>query len=130
MANKQWSTYLLIGVLLLIWGWGLRDAISGGLTPGYVRHPQEHPYPTKNVATTCAIITGELVLLFAILRPFGLSTRRALIALVVFGILLITEFLLFSGSTDSPAYAYSNNHFLLFVVGFLALIAVYDRITQ
>ena len=96
--------------------------------PGFVRHPQERPYPTNDVVITCSVITGELILLFAILKPFCLSLRRTLIALLVFTLLLMADFVLFSGWTDQPGYAYSNSFFLLLVVGFLAAAAVWFKL--
>jgi hypothetical protein len=86
-------------------------------------HPHDRPYPTHGVIIVCMIITGEIILLFAILRPFCLSLRRAVNALIVFSLLFVAEFLGFSGATDGPGYAYSNHFFLLLTLGLLAATA-------
>ena len=103
---------LILGILLLIWAASLQDAIMGGFLPGRVLHPFDRPYPVGNVLMTCVIITGELALLFATLRPFSITRRRVLIALAVFGPLWIGENVLVSGWSDQPSYCYSNGLFL------------------
>ena len=127
-SQKRWKYLLGTGTLLLIWAAGLRDAILGGLLPGYVRNPHEHPYPTEGVQITCLIITVEAALLLAILWPFNLSKRRTLRALAVFVPLWMADFFFVSGWTDQSGYAYSNGFFLLLAIGFSAVIALTNLI--
>jgi hypothetical protein len=116
---------LWASIFLLIWAAGLRDAILGGLLPGYVRHPYERPYPTEPVLITCLIITAESALLFAILWPFNFSKRRTLVAFAVFVPLLMADYFFLSGWTDQAGYAYSNGFFLMLAVGFLIVASLF-----
>jgi len=117
---------LVTGVLILIWAVGLQDAILGGLNPGYVHHRFDKPYPTRAVAVTCGIISIELALLYAILRPFRFSRPRVLVGLAFFGILWLTDLFLASGWTDQAGYCYSNGFVLRTPLGFLVFTAVAD----
>jgi hypothetical protein len=123
--NTRWFAFSVTGVLLLVWGVGLANAITGGLSPGLVIHAAHRPYPTHAVILTCCIITFEFVSLFAILRPFSLSgPRRVLVALGIFAPLWVADNVFFSGWTDQPGYCYANGYFLFFVDAFLCILAV------
>jgi len=124
-SQKRWMARLWASILVLIWAVGLRDAILGGLWPGYVRHPYERPYPTEPVLITCLIITTESALLFAILWPFDFSKRRTPVALAVFVPLLMADYFFVSGWTDQAGYAYSNGFFLMLAVGFLIVASLF-----
>ena len=118
-SENRWIARLIVGVLILIWALGLQDAILGGTTPGYVRYLPGRPYPVRAVIVTCGIISAELALLLAILRPTGISRKRVFIALAVFGPLWFADYSLVSGWTDQAGYCYSNGRFLGLIVAFL-----------
>ena len=98
----------------MLWAYGLCDALHGGLQPGNVLRNSLRRYPLQEVVLTCVIITLELAVLYAILRPatFHLRQRRAISALTMFIPLAVEEFFLCNGGTDQPGYACSNAHFL------------------
>lgn len=125
VPNTSWVPFVIIGILVSIWAAGLRDAILGGMNPGYVRHDIVHPYPVRAVLVMCGIISAESVLLFVILRPIVRSClRHALVALAVFAPLWMLDFIFWSGWTDQAGWCYSNHFFLTVAVGFLMGAAV------
>jgi hypothetical protein len=107
-----WGSCLLGGALLAIWAAGVRDAILGGLEPGYVLSDVAYPYPLAAVFWTCLLITAEAGALFAILRPASFSQRpgRAVIAVAILVPVCFGEYLL--RATDQAGYYYSNGFFL------------------
>ena len=108
----HWGSCLLGGALLVVWAVGVRDAILGGMEPGYVRRDVPHPYPLVGVFLTCLLITAEAGALVGLLRPATFSQRpgRALIAVAILLALCFGEFLF--RATDQPGYYYSNGLFL------------------
>ena len=123
--RTRWFALLLTIAMFTIWGAALIDAVEGGLNPGFVRHRADRPFPVREVATVCGIITFEFAALFAIIRPFSLSgPRRVLIALALFVPLWIAENFLISSWTDQAGYCYSNGFFLFCAVCFLSVTAI------
>jgi hypothetical protein len=117
-AHSAWKfrsssgVYLLVGALLILWAIGVRDAIFGGMEPGYVPGDIPDPYPLRAVFLTCLLITAEAGTLFGILRPgsFSRCPGRALIAAAILLPVCLGEFLF--RATDQPGYYYSNGLFL------------------
>ena len=129
-SGSRLAEWLITAALLVLWTVGLRDAVLGGFNPGYTKHDPSRPYPLHDVLITCGIITGEAALLYGLLRPrsFDLHRGRVFLALGVFVVLWIADFLLFSAATDLPGFCYSNGFFLLLTVGFLAVLALIVRL--
>jgi hypothetical protein len=120
-VSRSFGT-LVTSVILLLWGFGIRDAILGGLQPAM--HVPYTAYATIPVLVVCGIITGEAAILYAVLRPFSFSRRpgRAFIALAVFVVLWRLDYNLGSAWTDQPGWCYSNLFFLRTVV--ISLLAI------
>jgi hypothetical protein len=113
--------YCAQAVFALLWLAGIAAVVASGFSvDGYKLHvmqvPLPHPYPLTGVVNTSCVLTFELALIYAVIRPatFNRSWVRALGAVFV-----ATIALLFSVATLMHAPPYWGAHGL-----FLCCLAV------
>ena len=102
-------------VMPALWLAGIAAVVASGFSvDGYKLHvmqvPLPHPYPLTGVVNTSLVLTFELALIYAVIRPatFNGSWVRALCAVFVAAMAL-----LFSVVTLMHAPPYWGAHFLL-----------------
>jgi hypothetical protein len=120
-ASHAWP---IRAAILAAWIWGVFRAVHGGFTPPGMPPPDyEFRYPLLEVLGVVGLITGEAVLLYAIIRPgsYRRSWRRALVATALFAALASADLALSSSVTCGPGYVYAN---LLFLVPVLLVLLV------
>jgi predicted branched-subunit amino acid permease len=112
---------LITLALATLWLVGLALTVLGGTQPGFVPPSLIGPYPVTAVIITSAVITAESVLLSIILRPktYQHTSRRAAVAIAIFGSLWVADCTFVSAWTDQAGYRYANADFLFGVVLFL-----------
>src|SRR6187399_1339525 len=102
-------------VFALLWLAGIAVVVASGFSvDGYKLHvmqiPLPHPYPLTGVVNTACVLSFELALIYAVIRPatYNKSWGRVLCAVFVAVIAL-----LFSVATLMHAPPYWGAHFLL-----------------
>jgi predicted branched-subunit amino acid permease len=117
---------LIALALATLWLAGLALAVRGGTQPGFVPPSLIGPYPVTAVIITSAVITAESVLLSIILRPktYQHTSRRAAVAIAIFGCLWVADCTFVSAWTDQAGYRNANAFFLFGVVLFLLVLVV------
>lgn len=102
-------------IMPALWLAGIAIVVASGFSvDGYKLHvmqvPLPHPYPLTGVVNTSLVLTFELALIYAVIRPatFNRSWVRALCAVFVAAMAL-----LFSVVTLMHAPPYWGAHFLL-----------------
>ena len=106
-----------------MWCIGVAATIIGGHNPGYVPQDEPHPYPIVGVVVMSGIITLEAVGLYAIVRPCNLTAlgNRSLLALGIFILWTVGEYLFVRGWTDQAGYWFANAFFLRSALVYLVI---------
>ena len=127
-GRQQCATGMAIRLaLVLFWGLGILEAVLWGF------HPDKatvitgvFTYPVAPVFFLCGYITAQAVVLYAVLRPFGLGShfRRVLAALPIFCFFCYADyFILGIGRSVMPDYGdpFENALFLWTIATGLAV---------
>ncbi len=112
LGSSALGASALYGALGALWAYGAAIAVASGWQPTPFRSPQAWPYPTQAVLGVIVLVSAEVALLYAILRPksYAASWRRLAGAIgACFG-LLVWEAV--PVAFNRPGYAYVNADFL------------------
>jgi len=78
LGSSALGASALYGALGALWAYGAAIAVASGWQPTPFRSPQAWPYPTQAVLGVIVLVSAEVALLYAILRPksYAASWRR------------------------------------------------------
>jgi len=119
---RRWGS----AVFALYWLAGIAAVVAAGFSvDGYKLHvmniPLPHAYPVTGVVTTSVVLTLELVLTYAVIRPatYDKSWVRALCAVVVAATAFLGSLITLM---HSPPYVGAHCFFLLCLTGGLSVL--------